>query len=287
MKTISFELEDGEAKALEDFCAGMGLPVQTLMTLFSRQTVRDGEAPIRLSAASWEKRIKSNSAFLNEADETELTEFLEKESTFIAALVISLLDGIKAAAVTERLSEKKRNDVVQTLCRGISLSAPVIEAVAQDVRKRLVLKEAAQVRNVGGIERSADILDLFDRPTEQAVMENLEQSDSALAAALKQRLFFFEDIVRLYDRAIQKALREIDQQDIAKALKSTTAEVQEKFFSNMSKKAADMLKEDMEFMGPVFLKDVYDAQAKIMSVIKRLDECGEIIIPRETGDKIV
>ena len=132
-----------------------------------------------------------------------------------------------------------------------------------------------------------DILDLLDKPTEQAVMENLKQSDSALAAALKQRLFFFEDIVRLYDRAIQKALREIDQQDIAKALKSTTAEVQEKFFSNMSKKAADMLKEDMEFMGPVFLKDVYDAQAKIMSVIKRLDECGEIIIPRETGDKIV
>ena len=276
MKTISFELEDDEAKALEDFCAEMGLGVQSLMTLFSKQTLRESKAPIRLSAASRTDTIKSNADFLSETDIAELTAFLSGENALIAAVVLSLLDEAKAAAVIERLSEKERNTAMEMLLQGLPLSEPVIEAVTEDVRRRLLLKEAEQERSVGGIERTAKLLESFDRQTEKAIMKRLEERESEIAAALKDKLFFFENITRLSDRDIQKALREIDSSELAKALKDADSEVREKIFRNMSKKVADRIKEEMEFMGPVRLKDVYAAQARFVGIIERLAEHNEI-----------
>ena len=137
------------------------------------------------------------------------------------------------------------------------------------------------------VDSIVEILNLVDRSSEKAIIETLEEDDPELAEEIKKRMFVFEDIVMLDDRAIQKVLREVDTQELAKALKSVDTEVQDKIFRNMSKRAASMLKEDMEYMGPVRLKDVEESQQKIVSVIRRLEDSGEIVIARSADDEMV
>ena len=139
----------------------------------------------------------------------------------------------------------------------------------------------------GGVDSIVEILNLVDRSSEKAIIETLEEDDPELAEEIKKRMFVFEDIVMLDDRAIQKVLREVDTAELAKALKSVDTEVQDKIFQNMSKRAASMLKEDMEYMGPVRLKDVEESQQKIVSVIRRLEDSGEIVIARSSDDEMV
>ena len=130
-------------------------------------------------------------------------------------------------------------------------------------------------------------MNLVDRSSEKAIIESLEEDDPDLAEEIKKRMFVFEDIVMLDDRAIQRVLREVDTQELSKALKSVDTDVQDKIFRNMSKRSAAMLKEDMEFMGPVRLKDVEEAQQKIVSTIRRLEDSGEIVIARNGEDDFV
>jgi flagellar motor switch protein FliG len=126
-----------------------------------------------------------------------------------------------------------------------------------------------------------------DRGTEKTIIEALEEEDPELAEEIKKRMFVFEDIVLLDDRAIQKVMREVDNTELAKALKSVDSEVQEKIFKNMSKRAANLLREDMDFMGPVRLKDVEDAQQKIVNIIRKLEEAGEIVVARSGEDELI
>ncbi|MDR3020601.1 MAG: flagellar motor switch protein FliG, partial [Treponema sp.] len=132
-----------------------------------------------------------------------------------------------------------------------------------------------------------EILNLVDRASEKQIIEALEDEDPELAEEIKKRMFVFEDIVMLDDRAIQKVMREVDSQELAKALKSVDSEVQDKIFKNMSKRAANILKEDMEYMGPVRLKDVEEAQQKIVSIIRHLEDTGEIVVARAGEDELV
>jgi flagellar motor switch protein FliG len=126
-----------------------------------------------------------------------------------------------------------------------------------------------------------------DRGTEKTIIEALEEEDPELAEEIKKRMFVFEDIVLLDDKAIQKVMREVDNADLSKALKSVDAEVQEKIFKNMSKRAASGLREEMDFMGPVRLKDVEEAQQKIVNIIRKLEEQGEIVVARSGEDELV
>jgi flagellar motor switch protein FliG len=139
----------------------------------------------------------------------------------------------------------------------------------------------------GGIESIVDILLSVDRGTEKHIMESLEMRDSELAEEIKRRMFVFEDIVTLDNRSVQRFLREVDNNDLALALKTASEEVKRVIFSNISKRLQDMLKEDMEFMGPVRLRDVEDAQQKIVNIIRRLEDAGEIVVSRGGGDEII
>ena len=155
------------------------------------------------------------------------------------------------------------------------------------LEKKLSTLSSEDYTAAGGVESIVEILNLVDRSSEKAIIESLEEEDPDLAEEIKKRMFVFEDIVMLDDRAIQKVLREIDTQEMSKALKSVDTEVQDKIFRNMSKRAASMLKEDMEYMGPVRLKDVEEAQQKIVSTIRRLEDAGEIVIARNGEDELV
>jgi flagellar motor switch protein FliG len=133
----------------------------------------------------------------------------------------------------------------------------------------------------------AEILNAVDRGTEKYVLEELGKREPELTEEIRKRMFVFEDIVLLDDRSIQKVLREVDTQDLAKALKGVDAEVQEKIFRNMSKRAASLLREDMDFMGPVRLRDVEESQQKIVNIIRKLEDAGDIIVARAGEEELV
>lgn len=141
--------------------------------------------------------------------------------------------------------------------------------------------------NAGGVQALVDILLSVDRGTEKYIMENLELRDSELAEEIRQRMFVFEDIVTLDNRSIQRFLREVDNNDLILALKGASEEVSRVIFANMSKRLQDMIKEDMEYLGPVRLRDVENAQQRIVNIIRQLEEAGEIIISRGGGDEII
>ena len=141
--------------------------------------------------------------------------------------------------------------------------------------------------SAGGVQSIVDILNNVDRSTEKHIMEALELEDSDLAEEIRRRMFVFEDILTLDNRAIQRFLREVDNSQLAIALKGATEEVKNVIFNNMSKRLSEMIKEDIEFMGPVRLKDVEEAQQRIVNVIRKLEDSGEIVISRGGGDEII
>lgn len=139
----------------------------------------------------------------------------------------------------------------------------------------------------GGVGSIVEVLNRVDRTTERTIIENLEIQNPELAEEIKRRMFVFEDIVMLDDRSLQLVLREIESKDLALALKAATSDVGEKVFKNMSKRAAEMLREEIEYMGPVRIRDVEESQQKVVNVIRKLEESGEIVVARGKGDEII
>ena len=163
--------------------------------------------------------------------------------------------------------------------------------VIKEVEKTLNMKLSSIVRHevtsIGGLQSIVDILNQVDRSTEKNIMEALERQDPEIAEKVKESMFVFEDIIALDDVAIQRILREVDGKDLALALKGSSEEVSEAIFRNQSKRAAASMKEDIEFLGPVRIADVEKAQTKILAVIRRLDESGEIVIARGGEDAVI
>ena len=140
---------------------------------------------------------------------------------------------------------------------------------------------------IGGVDAVVDILNSVDRGTEKHIMETLEIEEPELADEIRKKMFVFEDILLLDDRAIQRVLRDVDNNDLAISLKGANEEVQNAIFNNLSKRLGVMIREDMEFMGPVRMKDVEEAQQKIVNIIRKLEDSAEIVISRGGGDEIV
>jgi len=140
---------------------------------------------------------------------------------------------------------------------------------------------------IGGVDAVVEILNTVDRGTEKHIMETLEIEEPELADEIRKKMFVFEDILMLDDRSIQRVLREVENNELAVALKNANEEVQNVIFNNMSSRLSDMIKEDMEYMGPVRLKDVEEAQQKIVNVIRKLEDSAEIVISRGGGDEII
>ena len=166
-------------------------------------------------------------------------------------------------------------------------SPEIIKEVESVLERKLSSMVTQDYTLAGGIQSIVDILNSVDRGTEKFIIETLEIKDIELAEEIKKRMFVFEDIVSLDSTSIQRFIREVENNELAVALKGATEEVKEVIFSNMSKRMAEMIREDMEFMGPVRLRDVEEAQQKIVNIIRKLEEAGEIIISRGGGDEII
>ncbi len=225
--------------------------------------------------------------FARKADPAQLLNFIQNEHPQTIALILAYLKPEQAAIILSSLSLEKQADVAARIATMDSTSPEIIKEVERILENKLASMVTSDFTSAGGIETIVDILLSVDRGTEKHIMESLEMRDDELAEEIKKRMFVFEDIVKLDHRSVQRFLREVDNNDLALALKSTSEEVANVIFSNMSKRLQEMIKEDMEFMGPVRLRDVEEAQQRIVNVIRRLEDAGEIVVSRGGGDEIV
>ena len=225
--------------------------------------------------------------FVRKTDPSQLLNFIQDEHPQTIAMILSYLTSGQASMVLGALAPEKQADVARRIAMMDRTSPDVIKEVERVLERRLSSLVNQDYTIVGGVDKIVEILNTVDRSTEKHIMESLEIEEPELADEIRKKMFVFEDILLLDDRAIQRVLRDVDNNDLAIALKNANDEVQGVIFKNLSKRLAAMIKEDMDFMGPVRMKDVEEAQQKIVSVIRRLEDAGEIVISRGGGDEIV
>ncbi|EMY53524.1 flagellar motor switch protein FliG [Leptospira interrogans serovar Copenhageni str. M20] len=225
--------------------------------------------------------------FIRRTDPQHLLNFIQNEHPQTIALILSYLDPQKASNILSNLPHTIQAEVAKRIATMDRVSPDVLREVERVLERKLSTLASEDYTSAGGIDSVVEILNLVDRGTEKTIIEALEEEDPELAEEIKKRMFVFEDIVLLDDRAIQKVMREVDNSDLAKALKSVDTEVQEKIFKNMSKRAANLLREDMDFMGPIRIKGVEDARQKIVNIIRKLEDAGEIVAARAGEDELV
>ena len=225
--------------------------------------------------------------FVRKTEPAQLLNFIQDEHPQTIALILSYLQPSQAAAIISALPADRQPDVAKRIAMMDRTSPDIIK----DVEKMLESKLASLVNQdytiIGGVDQVVEILNEVDRGTEKHITEILEIEEPELADEIRKKMFVFEDILLLDDRAIQRVLRDVDNNDLALALKGTNEQVQNAIFNNLSKRLATMIKEDMEFMGPVRMKDVEEAQQKIVNVIRKLEDSAEIVISRGGGDEII
>ncbi|AKL95484.1 flagellar motor switch protein FliG [Clostridium aceticum] len=225
--------------------------------------------------------------FARKADPAQLLNFIQNEHPQTIALILSYLPSTQSSQILSALPQAKQTEVARRIATMDRTSPDIIKEVEMVLEKKLSTLVNQDYTSAGGIQSIVDILNSVDRGTEKNIMDTLEIQDAELAEEIRKRMFVFEDIISLDSTSIQRFIREIDNNDLAVALKGATEEVANVIYTNMSKRMAEMIKEDMEFMGPVRLRDVEEAQQKIVNVIRKLEETGDIIIARGGGDEII
>jgi flagellar motor switch protein FliG len=225
--------------------------------------------------------------FIRRADPTQVFNFIQNEHPQTIALVLTYLDPEQAAQMLSALPLEKQTSVISRIA-NMSVSAPeFIKEAERILKKNLSAVNQGAQTYAGGIDSLVKILNSVDRGTEKYLLEHMEQIDPELTEEIKNRMFVFEDITKLDSRAVQTVLKEIDNNDLAVALKGATEEVKKVIFDNISKRLQEQIKEDMEFLGPVRIRDVEESQQTIVNVIRKLDEAGEIIIMRKSEDELI
>lgn len=244
---------------------------------------RAKEALTRLTSSQYVRPFST----ARTADPVQLFNLIQNEHPQTIAMIMGYLQPEKAAAILKQLSPEIQPEVIKRIALMERTSPETVREVEAILEKKLSLVIDEGSSNVGGVDAAVSILNLVDRSTEKQIVETLETMASELAEEIKKKMFLFEDVVLIDDRGIQRIIREIETKDLALALKTATDEVKEKFMKNMSKRASQMLAEDIDLLGPVRLRDVEDAQQKIVNVIRRLEDAGEIIISRGGAEETI
>ena len=225
--------------------------------------------------------------FVRKAEASQLLNFIQDEHPQTIALILSYMSASQASQIISGLPQERQADVAKRVALMDRTSPDVIKEVEKILESKLASLVNQDYTIVGGVDQVVEILNSVDRGTEKHIMETLEIEEPELADEIRKKMFVFEDILLLDDKAIQRVLRDVENSDLALALKGSNEQVQNAIFNNLSKRLAAMIKDDMEFMGPVRMKDVEEAQQKIVNLIRKLEDSGEIIISRGGGDEII
>ena len=226
-------------------------------------------------------------AFMNKADVKSLYSALQNERPQTIALVLSYVEAEKAAGVVAQLEESKQVQVVENIARIESVSPAAIKIVEAEMSKKFSsILTSANVK-VGGIDYVAAIMNSIDRASEKNIFDGLSEHDQVLADEIRKRMFVFEDIITMDDRSVQRFLRDCDPRDVVLSLKSANSDVANKLFSNMSTRMAQNIKDDLEITTNVRMRDVEEAQQRIVDIIRDLEEKGVIVIMKGGKDDII
>jgi flagellar motor switch protein FliG len=218
--------------------------------------------------------------FLKKVDPNHLLNFIQSEHPQTIALILAHLEFDQSAIIMSALPPELQTEVALRIATMDQTSPEIISEVERVLERKIATVLSQEFSVAGGIEALAELLNRVDRATEKSILETLEEENQELAVEIKKLMFTFDDVILLDDRAIQQVLREVDFKELSVALKGGNEEVKTKIFSNISSRAADNIREDMEYMGPVRIKQVEEAQQKIVAIIRRLEEAGEIFINR-------
>ena len=218
---------------------------------------------------------------LKDVDPNQLLTFIQKEHPQTIAFVLTQLNSVQAASILSDLPPNLQNEVVYRFATMERVTPDTIRSVETVLESRIDFASGAS--KIGGVKTMAEILNLVGTSTEKSILGNLSEQDPELATEIKNLMFVFEDLVYLDDRSIQRVLKEIDNKELSLALKHVNAEVKRKILSNLSERAAQMVEEEMNYMGPVRLREVEEAQQRIVDIIRKLEEEGLIVIVG--GDK--
>lgn len=225
--------------------------------------------------------------FARKADPQQLLNFIQNEHPQTIALVLSYLDAEQSGQILSELNQEVQAEVAKRIATMDSTSPEIISQVEQVLERNVSASVAEDYTQTGGIQTVVEVLNGVDRSTERTILDTLEIQDPDLAEEIKKRMFVFEDIVILDNRAIQRVIREVENEDLRLSLRVASDEVKDVIFKNMSQRMAETFKEEMEYMGPVRLRDVEEAQTRVVSTIRRLEDIGEIVIARGGGDDII
>ncbi len=227
-------------------------------------------------------------SFLQKAESENLLTFIQDEHPQTIALILAHLHADKAGEILAGLPSSKQIEVVKRIANMEQTNPEVIREVELGLEHRLAAIVGQSFEKAGGVENVAEMLNLADRATEKSIMEGLEAEDPELVESIRRLMFVFEDILQVQDQGIQAVLKEVENDELALALKTASEDLKDKLFSNMSERASELITEGREYMGAVRVSDVEAAQQKIVDIVRRLEDSGEIVIAgRGGGDDIV
>jgi flagellar motor switch protein FliG len=225
--------------------------------------------------------------FLQKTEAANLVTFVQDEHPQTIALILAHLAPKQASEILATLPAKKQIEVVKRVARMGQTTPEAIRQVEKGLEAKLSTVVSQDLERAGGVSSIAEILNLVDRTTEKSILETMEEQDPQLVDQIRRLMFVFEDILLVNDKGIQQVLKEIDQDELALALKAASEDVKNKIFKNMSERAANLIREDMDYLGPTRLSDVEAAQQRIVDVVRRLEEAGELIIQGRGGEEQV
>jgi flagellar motor switch protein FliG len=248
------------------------------------QNSMDGKSADRMLQQIQTQVQKKPFSFLQRAESENLLTFIQDEHPQTIALIVCHMPHHKASEILVGLPMQKQLEVIKRVANMEQTNPEVIREVERGLESRLANMLVQSMEETGGVEAVAEILNLADRASEKAIMEGLEADDPDLVEQIRRLMFVFEDVLRVNDKGIQAVLKEVENSELALSLKTASEELKQKIFKNMSERAAQLVKEDMEFMGPVRVADVEASQQRVVDIVRRLEEAGEVVIEGRGGE---
>ena len=270
-------------RVAQEFLEVTGAPMlaQTTGDPDEKKKQKKGDAP-----AEEKQQLKNLKAVQNLAP-NQLLQLIKDEHPQTIAIILVHLKPAIASDILSMLEEELKSDVAFRIANLDKVMSGMVEEIDKVFEEILSNKDQSATQEAGGVSRLAEILNSIDGGTAEQIIDDIEESDPDLADEIKQMMFVFEDVVLVDDKGLQKVLRSVESQELAVALKAASEEVKEKIFSNMSERAAEILKEEMEVSGAVRMKDVTDAQQKITRIIQEMERKGEVIISGRGGEEFI
>ena len=254
---------------------------------FARGALEKALGPRKAQALLDRVTSTTSSGFymLKNVDPNQIIPFISKEHPQTIALILSQLDSTQSAGVLNGLPEEVQADVAYRIARMENISPQVLRELEESLATDLQAILSGQITEIGGPKTVAEILNRTGRSTEMAVLERLDAQDPELAEAVRNQMFTFDDIANLTDREIQMLLREVDTKDLGIALKGASEELRDRILGNVSERVSAMIREEMEFSGPVRMSDVEDVQLRVVQTVRQLEEAGQVTVVRgDTND---